>query len=543
VDILAESAVRITVLSLGAALVLRLLKIQSPRLIHRAWTAVMVVMLMLPVIVVSGPQFAVPLLPSQTNAFSTAATVEVAQPGNRSSRTGAPAASSSTAGDEGGVSWRTVALIVYCAGVGLSLLRLVIGLRHARAIPRDAVIAHGRLTHPSCITPMTVGLFAPAVILPADWTDWDAAELSAVLAHEDEHARRRDPLVAAMALLNRTIFWFHPLAWWLHRELTRLSEQACDAVVIAGGHDRDVYSACLVRFARRAAAAGGRIAPTAMAMPGTGLRARLRMLALPQAGRPSGSRVLGAVVAGAALSIICATAVPTAAPAQSGPGLTAATWRVDTSEHFEVVHAGLQADRVSAAIRDAEAAYDQLSAALKYDMPRRVLLVLVPRDRDVDAAAAPKSGIATSDGNTSAQRVVLSLESLDRRDGLVVHELTHRFAFDIIPATSRLSPFLIEGLAEHQRGTWDAQELRMIRNEVAAGAIPSVVGLGPTDRHWAHAVFDFVAAQNGAEGVRRLLFALRAQETLTQAVPMALDVTPDQFDRTFRGYVTTRFGL
>jgi beta-lactamase regulating signal transducer with metallopeptidase domain len=60
---------------------------------------------------------------------------------------------------------------------------------------------------------MTIGLLAPAVILPPDWSDWDPAELSAVLAHEEEHARRRDTLVAAIALVNRAIFWFHPLAW------------------------------------------------------------------------------------------------------------------------------------------------------------------------------------------------------------------------------------------------------------------------------------------------------------------------------------------
>jgi hypothetical protein len=55
-------------------------------------------------------------------------------------------------------------------------------------------------------------------------------------------------------------------------------------------------------------------------------------------------------------------------------------------------------------------------------------------------------------------------------------------------------------------------------------------------------VFDFVAAQHGSEGVRRLLFALRAHETLAPAVPMAFGVTPDQFDQEFRGYVMTRFG-
>ena len=103
-------------------------------------------------------------------------------------------------------------------------------------------------------------------------------------------ARRRArpaarPLVAAIALLNRAIFWFHPLAWWLPRTISRLSEQACDAAVIARGYDRDVYMSCLLRFARRVADADGRIAPLSSAMPGAGLAERLGMSRIRRARR------------------------------------------------------------------------------------------------------------------------------------------------------------------------------------------------------------------------------------------------------------------
>jgi len=54
-------------------------------------------------------------------------------------------------------------------------------------------------------------------------------------------------------------------------------------------------------------------------------------------------------------------------------------------------------------------------------------------------------------------------------------------------------------------------------------------------------LFDFVGAQHGEEGVRKLLFALRARDTLVQAVPMAFGVTFDRFDQEFRGYVMTRY--
>lgn len=89
--------------------------------------------------------------------------------------------------------------------------------------------------------------------------------------------------------------------------------------------------------------------------------------------------------------------------------------------------------------------------------------------------------------------MVISLESLDRRTGIIVHELTHQFAFDIEPGTSRDAPVLIEGLAEHQRGRWEEADLHRARVASAAGFIPSVAGLADSDRHLAHAVFDFVS--------------------------------------------------
>ena len=50
--------------------------------------------------------------------------------------------------------------------------------------------------------------------------------------------------------LNRAVFWFHPLAWWLERRLSALSEEACDAAVLARGHDPFAYSEYLLGLAR-----------------------------------------------------------------------------------------------------------------------------------------------------------------------------------------------------------------------------------------------------------------------------------------------------
>jgi hypothetical protein len=436
-----------------------------------------------------------------------------------------------------------MAVTMYGLGVGILLFRLVTGWCRARSIRREAIRSQGHWTHRACITPVTIGLLSPAVILPPDWATWDDAVLRAVLAHEQEHARRHDPLVAALALLNRAIFWFHPLAWWLHREIARLSEEACDAAVVSSGHDTDAYLAGLLQFAGRVARAGGRIVPTVTAMSGAGLSDRLKRLKEPRRVPPSRARIAVATVACAVVAVICAVATPTAAPAQNAPGLTGrqAVWSVDTSEHFDLVHDRLAAERVGEVSREAEGAYARLSAALRHDLPWPVTIILVRRDGDIPSAPALDL-VRQSGGASEPHRMIISLESFDRRAGIVTHELTHFFAFDILPDVSRARPSLIEGLAEHQRGAWSLDDLRVTRAAVAAGAQPSLFDPVAEERPWAHALFDYVAEQRGDAGVRQLLAALRTQATLVRALPVAFGLPVEQFDEEFREYVTAAFG-
>ena len=84
--------------------------------------------------------------------------------------------------------------------------------------------------------------------------------------------------------------------------------------------------------------------------------------------------------------------------------------------------------------------------------------------------------------------------------------------------------------------------MRLTRAAVAAGAQPSLFDPLAEDRHWAHALFDYVAERRGDAGVRQLLAALRTEATLARALPVAFDVPIDRFDEEFREYLTTTFG-
>ena len=256
--ILFESAIRVTLIAAVIALVLLAMRIKTASVLHAVWASVVVLMMLLPAWVTWGPKASLPVLPPQaTAAITPLVYVPPPLPAGLEERSANPVR------QDGDFSF----LGVYLLGVSVLLLRLAIG-----------TIRANRLTSASCVVPVTVGLFRPRIILPVSSREWPPAQLDAVLAHEGEHVRRRDPLFQWLALLNRALFWFHPLAWWLERKLSGLAEEACDAAVLSRGYDPRAYSEYLLDLARSVRRAGTRVNAVGMAMPGIGLTYRIRRM-------------------------------------------------------------------------------------------------------------------------------------------------------------------------------------------------------------------------------------------------------------------------
>lgn len=83
------------------------------------------------------------------------------------------------------------------------------------------------------IGPAVFGIVRPVLVIPAAIVrDKTLAEIRTVLAHEMIHVRRGDSLAAGVQLLSQVIWWFHPLAWWMNRQMSRVRELCCDAEVL-----------------------------------------------------------------------------------------------------------------------------------------------------------------------------------------------------------------------------------------------------------------------------------------------------------------------
>ena len=287
--ILIESAIRVTLIAAVVGLVLFTMRIKTAAVCHKVWTSVVVCMLLLPAWVAWGPKASIPVLrPDPTPAVTVVSPPSSAEPVSTTAVSPVSNPDPSPAREGGGY------IAIYLIGVGVFLLRLAIG-----------TIRANRLTSASCVVPVTVGLLHPRIILPKNSRDWPQAQLDAVLAHEGEHVRRRDPLFQWLALLNRALFWFHPMAWWLERRLSGLAEEACDAAVIARGYDPREYSEYLLDLARSVQRAGARIDAVGMAMPGVGLKYRIRRILsgapIPTISRPRMACTFAVCAAAAAI--------------------------------------------------------------------------------------------------------------------------------------------------------------------------------------------------------------------------------------------------
>src|SRR6185312_6052888 len=117
------------------------------------------------------------------------------------------------------------------SGREVELLR---GLEQSAGITRPTCLVSGSST----LEPGIVGIRRPVMFLPAGIAErLSDSQLSAVMMHELSHLRRRDNLAAVLHMLVESLFWFHPLVWWMGARLIDERERACDEDVLALGSE------------------------------------------------------------------------------------------------------------------------------------------------------------------------------------------------------------------------------------------------------------------------------------------------------------------
>ena len=97
-------------------------------------------------------------------------------------------------------------------------------------------------------SPLTFGILRPIILLPEIVLEKERDSLTALLAHELAHVRRRDVLTAQIAYIVCCLFWFSPVAWLaLFRQRVE-QEKASDLSALSYVSERAQYAKMLLRL-------------------------------------------------------------------------------------------------------------------------------------------------------------------------------------------------------------------------------------------------------------------------------------------------------
>jgi beta-lactamase regulating signal transducer with metallopeptidase domain len=94
--------------------------------------------------------------------------------------------------------------------------------------------------------PMVVGHFKPVLLIPAGMlSGLSYSHIEAIVAHELAHVYRNDFIVNLFVAIIESLFFFHPLMWWMTTILEDEREKCCDDIAISVTGDKLLYAKAL----------------------------------------------------------------------------------------------------------------------------------------------------------------------------------------------------------------------------------------------------------------------------------------------------------
>ncbi|MDT4897613.1 MAG: hypothetical protein QOH25_2690 [Acidobacteriota bacterium] len=187
-----------------------------------------------------------------------------------------------------GEGWPQVFLVLWMLGASVMMVRLVhsyVSLRRLKGASQPLANHYQqRLSHWSktcgirravrlrgskqTTVPLMLGLSETTILFPERLADSLAEdEFDQVLLHELAHVRRRDDWGNLAQKLVEAIFFFHPVVWWVGRQLSAERECACDQWVVSVTRAHRSYASCLTKlFELTKTSKSALLAPGAMAV-------------------------------------------------------------------------------------------------------------------------------------------------------------------------------------------------------------------------------------------------------------------------------------
>ncbi len=257
-----------------------------------------------------------------------------------------------------------------------------------------------------------------------------------------------------------------------------------------------------------------------------------------------------------ALFVIVLAAVPAYPFGQNKIVYDRFNWNIYHSTHFDVYFYDEEKPSLQKVADAAESAYDDLSRKFNYQISKKIPLIFYAthsafEQTNVDLNFIPEGVGAFAE--PARNRMVVPIDNTDEKNAQVIqHELTHIFEYEILfqgklgkTLTANPPTWLMEGLASFMASDEDSKDRMVLRDAVVNDDIPAITKnpQGYFAYRFGHAVFKYIQAKYGWEGIRDFIYEYRNTlgSSVDKALKRAFDVAPDEFDTHFRTWLRKQY--
>jgi len=232
-------------------------------------------------------------------------------------------------------------------------------------------------------------------------------------------------------------------------------------------------------------------------------------------------------------------------------------WQIYRSTHFAIYFYDREQVSLQKVASYAESAYDDISRALNFQIPKPINIIYYSTHSEFEQTNTLGGFIPEAVGAfalPTRNRMVLPVDLPDLKlQQLIGHELTHVFQFEILfggnfirAYTSGAPQWLTEGMASYFGNDEDTKDKMVLRDAVLADQVPEIAErqiFGFFAYRFGHAVFDFIEAEWGKDGVRDFVFEYRGQlgPNIDRVLKRAFNVSAEDFDVRFRRYLRQKY--
>ncbi len=232
-------------------------------------------------------------------------------------------------------------------------------------------------------------------------------------------------------------------------------------------------------------------------------------------------------------------------------------WQIYRSTHFAIYFYDREEVSLQKVASYAESAYDEISRSLNFQIPKPINIIYYATHSEFEQTNTLSGFIPEGVGAfalPTRNRMVLPIDLPDQElQQLIAHELTHVFQFEILfggnflrAYTSGTPQWFTEGMASYFGADEDSRDKMVLRDAVLSDEVPEIAKRGITGffaYRFGHAVFDFVEAEWGKDGVRDFVFEYRGQlgPNVDRILERTFGVSAEDFDVRFRRYLRQKY--